>query len=635
MAEYNKVYASLKPELPKVIQQEQIYVYAPRSSRAGMKSISGFNITAPVSAVQYDTTDGITVTGNSSLVSEEVSGETATQNFQSEFRVPIRPGKYINIDATVNNDAVEVKVDDTQLELDYYKINKTSNRSVPAYSPSNGRIDIQCSFSNIESSLVQRGLNGEASFNWILFNSWKKENSSNSLEFNQLWRQCGDGQGYVYIKKTSTNTGAMTVTDLNTLRHMPKMNIVYDHQEYYRMDPASAPDSVLKYVHIDSVQNANSVYKVTGKCFSVTVSTRAWKVVDLDFGGSGSGNGVETFTNISLTHDIYSGDVYGSNDGQTYNGRSTIQYKDSTTGETKSQDVYTTVFLPIVGSDYINIAGDAANSRFVVRLDDTALAVDYIKIDKTKNSVIPEFYNGKIQWDTLTVGLGANSVVQRNADNATYLNKLYVNQLATTANEYNMPLQAAYYGGFSDGFTVEKTSTDTGTLTAAVFDAIKSYPNAGLKYDNQSYIRMDPTEAPDGTINYIHIDSIQDGSGSYKAIVKCFSLTVSTRAWQVISLNLTRSYTHQICIDNPAANTKYYFTLTNNKSASYQGNAAGLINAISDTDTEFQPATRSHTTNGIAAALLRRNTQGYLVAQYGTNTEQMTASQITVWDNVV
>ena len=131
MAEYNKVYASLKPELPKVIQQEQIYVYAPRSSRAGMKSINSFNITAPVAAVQYDTTDGITVTGNSSLVSEEVSGETATQNFQSEFRIPIRPGKYINIDATADNAAVEVKVDDTALALDYVKLDKTKTSALP------------------------------------------------------------------------------------------------------------------------------------------------------------------------------------------------------------------------------------------------------------------------------------------------------------------------------------------------------------------------------------------------------------------------------------------------------------------------------------------------------------------------
>lgn len=240
------------------------------------------------------------------------------------------------------------------------------------------------------------------------------------------------------------------------------------------------------------------------------------------------GDGVETFTNISLTHDIYSGDVYGSNNGQTYNGRSTIQYKDSTTGKTKSQDIYTTVFLPIVGSDYINIAGDAANSRFVVRLDDTALSLDYIKIDKTIAWALPQITNGVVTWIPTSLDPEAWSVVQRNGDGDGKFNKLYVNRLATTAGEYDMPLQAAYYGGFSDGFTVEKTPTDTGTLTSVLFDTIKAYPNAGLKYNNQSYIRMDPTNAPDGTLNFIHIDSNGDQ--------KCFQIKTSDKTWKIINL---------------------------------------------------------------------------------------------------
>lgn len=164
MAEYNKVYASLKPELPKVIQREQIYVYAPRSSRAGMKSISSFNITASVASVQYDTTDGITVTGNSSLVSEEVSGETVTQNFQSEFRIPIRPGKYINIDATADNDAVGVKVDDTALALDYWKIDKSQTTSTIPYWDGTKAGTLKAASGAVKNSIVQRDVNGRAQF---------------------------------------------------------------------------------------------------------------------------------------------------------------------------------------------------------------------------------------------------------------------------------------------------------------------------------------------------------------------------------------------------------------------------------------------------------------------------------------
>lgn len=345
------------------------------------------------------------------------------------------------------------------------------------------------------------------------------------------------------------------------------------------------------------------------------------------------GDGVETFTNISLTHDIYSGDVYGSDNGQTYNGRSTIQYKDSTTGKTKSQDVYTTVFLPIVGSDYINIDGDAANSRFVVRLDDTALAQDYIKLDKTRNSVIPEFYNGKIQWDTLTVGLGPSSVVQRDANSATYLSKLFVNRLATTAGEYDMPLQAAYYGGFSDGFTVEKTPTDTGTLTAVLLSTIRAYPNAGLKYDNQSYIRMDPINAPNGTLNYIHINSIEDGNGGYKATGKCFSITVSTREWKVVDLDFggsTRT-THNLTLTNSSTGTTIYFSLTNNRPETYERAPEGLIEALGNS-----PIACTVDANGTySAGMITTDATNFQVT-YG-NGEQILIEQmqVSITDNMV
>lgn len=582
MAEYNKVYASLKPELPKVIQQEQIYVYAPKSSRAGMKSITGFNITAPVAAVRYDTTDGITVTGNSSLVSEEVSGEILTQNFQSEFRVPIRPGKYIGIGATADNDAVEVKVDEAELNRNYYKITRSSTANVPAFSPHLGIIALPYSYQNSGGSLVRRGSEGEAKFTYGIFGRWNDIDGGNTLKFDQIYRQLGPEQGTMEIAPTMGDEGTLLALTLQSLRTHPLLTIRYKSQLYYRMDPNDAPDGTLNYVHIDSVQNTNDVYKVTGKCFSINVNTREWKVVDLDFGSSGSGNGIDSIETLNLAHEVYSGDVYGSNNGQSYNGKSTIQYKDSTTGKTKSQEVYTCVFIPIVGSGYINIDSDSANSRFVVRFDDTALARDYIKIDKTTNSVIPEFYNGEIHWDTLTVGLVPSSVVQRAPDCSTYLSKLYVNRFATTAGEYDMPLQAAYYGGFSDGFTIEKTPTDTGTLTAGVMDVIIAYPNAGIKYGNKSYIRMDPTNAPDGTLNFIHIDSIDDGNGGYKATGKCFSVTVSTRAWQVVDLDFggsTRT-THNLTLTNSSTGTNIYFSLTNNRTETYEGAPAGLLAAL-------------------------------------------------------
>lgn len=329
----------------------------------------------------YDSTNGGKNESISSMTYvDSTTGQRLTQNFQMVSRLPIVPGKYVSMDATADNKKLKVKIDDISLGLDFYKITKGNIANVPAYSPTYGITALPYSYQNSESSLVRRGAEGEAKFTYGIFGRWNDINSSNTMDFKQIFRQCGIGQGTIYIAKTTTDTGTLTASDLETLLTMPQMTVNYRDQLYYRMDP---------------------------------------------------------------------------------------------------------------------------------------------------------------------------------------------------------------------------------------------------------------TYAPGGTLNYIHIDSIQDGSGSYKAIVKRFSVTKSTRAWQVVSLNLTRSYMHKICVSNPTTNAKYYFTLVNNKSASYRGNAAALINDISDTDTEFQPATRNHGTNGVAAALLYRSDQGYLIAKYGTNTERMTSTQIVIWDNVV
>ena len=201
-------------------------------------------------------------------------------------RLPIIPGKYVSMNTTSDNKKMEVKVDDTALALDYFKINKTTSASVPAYDPTKGRIDKKFSFTETGDSLVSRGANGEARFNWILANQWKKFGSSFAIDFYDTVRQLVSGR--LIVNKTTSNTGTLTVEDLTNLRKLPQYQIQYDNQTYYRMDPMDAPDGTLNYIHLDSIEDGNGGHKATGKCFSVTVSTRAWKVFDLDFGGSTS-----------------------------------------------------------------------------------------------------------------------------------------------------------------------------------------------------------------------------------------------------------------------------------------------------------------------------------------------------------
>lgn len=346
-------------------------------------------------------------------------------------------------------------------------------------------------------------------------------------------------------------------------------------------------------------------------------------------GPKGDGWGTAQLFQEGITTNL----TYDSANGGKNESISSMTYVDSTTGQRLTQSFQMVSRLPIIPGKYISMDATSDNKKMEVKVDDTTLAQDYIKIDKTKNSVIPQFWNGKIEWNTLTTGLGPNSVVQRAADSSTYLTKLYVNKIATTSNEYEVPTQAITYGGYSDGFTVEKTSTDTGTLTVGVLDAIKSYPNAGLKYDNQSYIRMDPTSAPDGTISFIHIDSIQNEDSGYKATGKCFSITVSTRAWQVVNIDFggsTRT-THNLTITDSTTTTNIYFSLTNNRPETYEGAPAGLWSAL-----ENSPIACTVDNGGsYMAGMITIDGDNFKVF-YGNGEElMMTQPQVSITDSLV
>lgn len=351
-------------------------------------------------------------------------------------------------------------------------------------------------------------------------------------------------------------------------------------------------------------------------------------------GPKGDGWGTAQLLQEGLTTNL----TYDSTNGGKNESISSMTYVDSTTGQRLTQNFQMVSRLPIVPGKYVSMDATADNKAIKVKVDDTALALDYYKIKKSSTANVPAYSpnSGVITLPYSFQNTG-DSLVRRGASGEIKFTYGRFNHWCGLDSGNILGFEELYRqcGNGRGSIVIDKTPTDKGTTTAERLAIFQSNPQVMIEYNNQTYYRMDPMSAPDGTLNYIHIDSIQDGNGGYKAIVKCFSLTVSTRAWQMVSLNLAKSYTHQICVSNPTTNAKYYFTLVNNKSASYQGNAAGLINAISDTDTEFQPATRSHTTNGVAAALLHRSTQGYLVAEYGTNSEQMTPSQIVVWDNVI
>lgn len=321
---------------------------------------------------------------------------------------------------------------------------------------------------------------------------------------------------------------------------------------------------------------------------------------------------------------------YDATTGADVESAATLKYKDPNTGEAKQGTIDTMkIKLPIVAGDDVGIDANADGDALTIKVDEMELAQKFFKIDKTSNN-IPVVKDGvatSLPWSTTST---PNSVVVRDANKRIVVYSIesdswvYSSYIVSFFDLYNNTKNADYI--------IDKTTSDTGTLTVEQLESIE-ISNRRIIYDDQVYYRMDPQSAPDGTLNYIHIDGIQDENGGYKATGKCFFVTVSTRAWQVVDLDFggnTRT-THNLTITNSATGTTIYFSLTNNRPETYEGAPVGLWSAL-----ENSPIACTVDSNGVYSAGMITIDGDNFRAIYGNSEELlMTQDQIGIEDNMV
>ena len=291
------------------------------------------------------------------------------------------------------------------------------------------------------------------------------------------------------------------------------------------------------------------------------------------------GDGIEQV--YSWTNGTVRGVAYDTTNGAKVTQITTVQYTDSTDGSKKQTQFYTDTTLPIAPGKYISM--NPNNKKLEVKVDDTALALDYIKIHKTAAvPVIPQINNGVVTWLPSSTGATANSIPQRNYQGDCNFRKLNFEFIGF--RDDTSPSVMYYYDLYNNtvgsDYFINKTSTNTGTLTNDQLAVLKNETqskNLRIVYDNQVYYRMVTLRPSDGTLKYIHIDSIEDGNGGYKATGKCFSITVSTRAWQVVDLDFGGS---NLTLTNSSTGMSIYFSLTNNRPETYEGAPAGRLAAL-------------------------------------------------------
>lgn len=336
-------------------------------------------------------------------------------------------------------------------------------------------------------------------------------------------------------------------------------------------------------------------------------------------------------------NDIVSIDMSAPIENVTFDKTSGITVKANgiITGTTQEEsDIVSEYEIPLVPGKYINMGADPSNSKVQVRVDDEKLALDYYKIDKSYAYGVIPVWNGSSQTAAaLTSDAGNYSIAQRDGKGNTSFNTVGIEALSSK-NQYNGNVVTIgeirrVCAAADSEITINKTSTDTGTLDTYTLSILQGYPQIHIQYDNQTYYRMDPLDAPDGTLNFIHLDTVQTGGG-YAARGKCFSITTSTRAWQVVDMSFG-PHTHQLTITDNETNAKTYMTLVSYKTDTYA--ADELITAMGE---RSFPCTHDSVQNDNIYAGVISALDNTFTVRYSNNQEfNMSDAQVTITDYVV
>ena len=350
-------------------------------------------------------------------------------------------------------------------------------------------------------------------------------------------------------------------------------------------------------------------------------------------GPKGDGWGTAQLLQEGLTTKL----TYDSTNGGKNESISSMTYLDSKTGQRLTQSFQMVSRLPIIPGKYVSMDATEDNKKLKVKLDDIQLALDYFKIDKSPQAspsapvYLPQ--TGTTSPMYVSPDVIKTSIASRDSKGDCSFHKLSFEYIDFIDGGSEIDYFSIYSNTVGSDYGIDKTPTDTGTLTnnqLAVLQQTNQSKNIRIVYDNQVYYRMNPQGAPDGTLYYIHIDSLQDGSGNYKATGKCFSVTVSTRAWQVVDLDFGRSYTHNVIIENSSTGDFVHFTLINHHPDSYAENADGLLASIEDAKINCTVTDGARYYAGIIY-----QDGSYFHFEYGdSNHVQATTSQVTITDTV-
>lgn len=198
------------------------------------------------------------------------------------------------------------------------------------------------------------------------------------------------------------------------------------------------------------------------------------------------GDGFATLTSIDTGSSQYA--TYDITDGISATYDTIINYKDSTTGESKSQTVSLNAKTPILPGQYISI-GNRDSRNVEVKVDDIALALDYWKINKTPVNTAPLWVaaTGAPDYAAVTSEAQAGSFAYRDGHGDCNFNKINLSPNGFTIDGNKFDKTVMIYGLKSDFSISDQTG---GTLTPNESYVLNTTAVCRLKIQDKVYYRV-------------------------------------------------------------------------------------------------------------------------------------------------
>ena len=325
------------------------------------------------------------------------------------------------------------------------------------------------------------------------------------------------------------------------------------------------------------------------------------------------GDGFATLTSIDTGNSQYT--TYDITDGINATYDTIINYKDSTTGEQKSQTVSLSAKTPILPGQYITINNhDSRNVE--IGVDDTKLALDYVKIDKTKNSVVPLYLSGSIKWSETTETATPRSVAYRDLNGDSNFNKINLSPAGFTIDGNKFDKTVMVYGLKSDFSISDQTG---GTLTSNETYVLNTTAVCRLKIQDKVYYRVSEF----GKVPLIFMSC--DNTGTV------YTLTCNTtnKTYTIAShTNPTYKHVTQMHVVIPG-DDDYYLTIfnTDNHGAMYNLNSASTL--LDNIGTAGTMAYKQNTANSAYIPVhVSKNPSGNWAWNMGSASGTFTTNQI-------